>query len=72
MKKTIRDELKTKTIDELTRKLADLSSEIDKLSTEEFQTAQKNVNLIRNKRKEIARVLTFLHIKEAMEVKSNG
>lgn len=63
MKKTDMVELKTKTVDELKRRLADLSDEISKLKTEKALGKLKNTNAISNKKKEIARALTFLSIK---------
>jgi ribosomal protein L29 len=56
-------DLRSKTHDELMRIAEDLRVEIDKQKTEEVLGKLKNLNLVRSKRKDLARVLTFLHMK---------
>jgi ribosomal protein L29 len=53
-------DLRSKTEDELKRLVFDLRQEIDKQKTDEILGKQKNTNLVRSKRKDLARVLTFL------------
>lgn len=64
MKKNDIRNLKMNTADELKRLLLDLSNEIDKLKTDRFLGKIKNTNIIKNKKKDIARILTFLSMKE--------
>ena len=64
-------DLKTKTVDELTRMLVDLREEVLKTKTEAVLGRAKNTNLVKGKRKDIARVLTFLSMK-SMIVETNA
>lgn len=57
-------ELKSKTENELARTLVDLKAELAKIKTSEYTNKSKNTNLVRNKKKDIARVLTILSIKK--------
>ena len=63
MKKNELTDLKTKTIDELRRRLSDLREEIEKMSVEKSRGTLKNTNGVRSKQKDIARVLTILGMK---------
>ena len=65
MKRNDLNDLRTKTVDELKKMLADLREEVAKVSIEELKAKGKNVNLARIKKKDIARVLTILHMKAA-------
>ena len=66
MKKNELTDLKAKTEDELNRMLIDLRSEVSKISQDKVLGKLKDTNAIRNKQKDIARVLTMLTIKERM------
>ena len=59
-------DLKTKTVDELARLILDYESEVEKFGIEKMSGKLKNTNAIRNKKKDIARVLTFLSIKKEL------
>jgi ribosomal protein L29 len=79
MKKNDVVELRSKTHDELSRMLMDLRNETQVMNMEEIKGRARNTNAIRNKKKDIARVLTFMKIKEIVavnaapkEVKNNG
>lgn len=67
MKKNEIADLKAKTVDELRRRLLDLREEIEKMSVEKSRGILKNTNGVRNKRKDIARVLTILGMKKESE-----
>jgi ribosomal protein L29 len=56
-------DLRNKTRDELLRMLSDLRGEVDKQKTQSALGQLKNTNLVRSKRKDLARVLTFLTIR---------
>ncbi len=60
MKKTDRVELHTKTHEELLRSMKDLKGEIMKLRMEIIRGTNKNLNSVRNKRKDLARILTVI------------
>lgn len=60
MKSAAKKELQTKTIEELIKDLRDLRSEVAKLSVEMVTGKITNVNLMRGKKKDIARILTFI------------
>ena len=64
MKKNELADLKGKTIDELARLLLDARDELGKLKIDMFLGKSKNLNQARNKRKDIARILTILSMKE--------
>ena len=66
MKKNELTDLKAKTIDELRRRLLDLREEVEKMSVEKSRGILKNTNLMRQKQKDIARVLTILGMKEGV------
>ncbi|HVZ12563.1 MAG TPA: 50S ribosomal protein L29 [Patescibacteria group bacterium] len=68
MKKTDIADLKMKTLDELKRTLLDMREELSKLSIEEKLGKAKNMNARRAKNKDIARVLTFMSLKEMGQV----
>jgi len=64
MKKNELTDLKGKTIDELARLLLDAREELGKLKIDMSLGKSKNPNQTRNKRKDIARILTILSMKE--------
>ncbi len=78
MKRNDREDLKTKTIDELKRILRDLEDEIVKLKVDQSlkklstkggsAPGGKNTNEIKNKKKYIARALTFLSMKMSAQI----
>jgi len=80
MKKTELDDLKTKTIDELKRMLLDSREALIKATHEASVSEVKNTNTVKNIKKNIARILTFLSMKiadaesisENKEVVQNG
>lgn len=61
MKKTAKIELKTKTKEELIKNLKDVRKEISKLSLDISLQKEKNTALLKTKRKEVTRILTFLN-----------
>ena len=61
MKKQIKDELKTKTKEELLKTLKDVRKEISKLSLDISLQKEKNTALLKTKKKEVTRILTFLN-----------
>lgn len=64
MKKNELIDLKSKTKDELTKLLYEAREEIGKFKIELSMNKSKNVNQMRNKMKQVARILTFLSLKE--------
>ena len=66
MKKNELADLKGKTIDELKRFLLDAREELGKLKIDMSLGKNKNLNQTRNKRKDIARILTILSMKAAV------
>lgn len=60
MKKTIKEELKSKTIEELVKEVRDARSQISKLAIDIKTGKLENVVFVKNKKKDIARILTFL------------
>lgn len=69
MKKQIKDELKTKTKEELLKSLKDIRSEISKLSLDISLQKEKNTALLKTKKKEVTRILTFLNRPQIIEDK---
>ena len=69
MKKQIKDELKTKTKEELLKSLKDIRSEISKLSLDISLQKEKNTALLKTKKKEVTRILTFLNKPQIIEDK---
>lgn len=67
MKKNEITDLKTKTVDELRRQLLDLREEVAKMHTDRTLKKLTSTSLVKNKKKDIARVLTFLSMKQAIE-----
>ncbi len=67
MRKNDINDLKTKTVDELRKILSDSRSEILKLNHELSMKKSPNTNKAKNLKKDVARVLTFLSMKEKME-----
>ena len=61
-------DLRTKTIDELKRIALDLREEIMRAKTEKLLGKVKNTNITKNKKKDVARVLTILHMKSKIVV----
>lgn len=66
MKKKELSQLRTKSIDELAKTAAQLNEEIAQLSLEVKVGKHKNVRTIKNKRRELAQVLTVLREKELL------
>ncbi|MBI4092170.1 MAG: 50S ribosomal protein L29 [Candidatus Levybacteria bacterium] len=64
MKRNELTDLKGKTIDELKRLLLDAREELGKLKIDMSLGKSKNQNQTRNRRKDIARILTILSMKE--------
>lgn len=69
MKKQIKDELKTKTKEELIKTLKDTRTEITKMSLEISMQKEKNTALLKTKKKEVTRILTFLNMPQVVEEK---
>lgn len=69
MKKQIKEELKTKTKEELIKNLKDLRKEISKLSLEISLQKEKNTALLKTKKKEVTRILTLLNMPQVVEEK---
>lgn len=67
MKKEQKKELKAKTTDELIKELRDLRSEVSKLVINMRTGKAEDTNKLYRKRKDIARVLTFLSQKPKVE-----
>ena len=61
MKKQVKEELKTKTKEELLKTLKDVRKEISKLSLDISLQKEKNTALLKTKKKEVTRILTFLN-----------
>lgn len=64
MKTLAKKELQSKTIDELIKELRDARSEVAKLMIEMTTGKVKNINSIRDRKKDIARMLTYLSQKK--------
>lgn len=64
MKANDKKELKSKTKDELMKDLIDAKAEVSKMLIEAKTGKITNTNLVRQKRKDIARILTFIGLKE--------
>lgn len=60
MKKEQKKELRAKTIDELIKELRDMRSEVAKLKIDMKTGKAENTNALYRKKKDIARVLTYL------------
>ena len=58
-------DLRSKTHDELRRMLEDLKSELLQIKKDQAMGKTKNTNAAKNKKKDVARVLTFLSMKKA-------
>lgn len=69
MKKTEREELKTKTKEELIKSLNDTRKEISKLSSNISLQKEKNTALLKTKKKNVTRILTLLNKPQVVEVK---
>jgi ribosomal protein L29 len=74
MKRNDINDLKTKSKDELTRMLIDSRDLLLKATHEATLVKSKNTNMVKNTKKKIARILTFLSMKETVEkeVAHNG
>ncbi|OGH16475.1 MAG: 50S ribosomal protein L29 [Candidatus Levybacteria bacterium RIFCSPHIGHO2_02_FULL_40_18] len=70
MKKNELVDLKGKTTDELRRLLLEKREELGKLKIDLSRAKSKDVNQVRNERKDIARILTILSIKEGEQSRS--
>ena len=64
MKRNDLNDMKTKTVDELKRMLLDSREALIKATHEASVSEVKNTNTAKNIKKNIARILTFLSIKE--------
>lgn len=64
MKKQQKEELRSKTADELIKELRDLRSEVGKLAIEMKTGKVQDTNELYKKKKNIARVLTYLSQKQ--------
>lgn len=67
MKKTVKEELKTKTKEEMIKSLKDLRKEISKMSIDISMQKEKNTALLKTKKKEVTRILTFLNMPQVVE-----
>lgn len=72
MKKDQKKELRTKTADELVKELRDLRLEVAKLSIDMKTGKIEDTNKLYKKKKDIARVMTFLSEKPKVEVKEEA
>lgn len=61
------NDLKTKTVDELRRMLSDSRGALLKATHEMSMKKSPNTNTVKNLKKDIARVLTFLSMREKVE-----
>lgn len=66
MKKNEKVELATRTKDELVKSLRDLRTEIGQLSVAMKMRKVENTNMMRQKKKDVARILTILQMKESV------
>ena len=71
MKKNELADLKGKTIDELGRLLLDAREELGKLKVDMALGKSKKLNQARSKRKDIARILTILSMKQSAFTKED-
>lgn len=69
MKKIQKQELRSKTIEELIKTVRDLRKEASALSIDMSQKKVANTNTLYQKKKDIARILTYLGQKEEVSVK---
>ncbi len=69
MKKQIKDELKTKTKEELIKALKDVRKEISKLSLDISLQKEKNTALLKTKKKMVTRILTLINQPQVVEEK---
>lgn len=69
MKKQVKEELKAKTKEELIKNLKDLRVEISKISLGISLKKEKNTALLKTKKKEVTRTLTFLNLPQVVEEK---
>ncbi len=67
MKAKQRKELQAKTVAELKNLLKESKAALFSLSMEKMQAKLKNTTAIYTKRKEIARILTHIQVKEAIK-----
>ncbi len=65
MKKQVREELKTRTREELVKELSDKRLEVSRLSLDISTQKEKNTALLKTKKKEITRILTLLSQKNS-------
>lgn len=68
MKVVAKKELMVKTVEELVKDLRDLKAEIAKMSVEMSSGKIKNTNVIKDKKKLVARILTYLSQKKEINV----
>lgn len=69
-KKKITEDLRDKSIDELKQYLATLRYDVKRITVEKNAGRLKNVSLLGQKKKEIAKVLTIIHLKELSILKN--
>lgn len=70
MKKKDRIELKSKPSKELIKKASDFKKSITELTLEQKLGKNKNVHEANNKRKDLARILTFLKVQQIIGSKN--
>ena len=68
MKKNTLSEFKSKSKEELHKLLLEHREEVAKLLVERGSRKLKNVSLLREKKKDIARILTIIHQKELVQI----
>lgn len=61
-------ELHTRTSEELLKAIVDVRAEISKLEMDLSRKINKNINVVRNKKKDLARFLTIVKEKEVTNV----
>lgn len=61
-------ELHTRTREELLKAIIDVRAEISKLEIDLSRKINKNINVVRNKKKDLARFLTIVKEKEVSNV----
>lgn len=71
MKANEKKELRSKTVDELIKELKDLKAEVAKMSIDMRTGKIEDLNKLYRKKKDIARVMTYLSIKRKTEVKED-
>ena len=70
MKKEQKKELRAKTVDELIKELRDMRADVAKLTIDMKIGKVENTNALYRKKKDIARVMTYLSEKKVDEVQA--